>query len=704
VANQKANEAIVWRRFCDWLDDRTGWLSLWRAFLLHEIPGGAKWRYVWGRCLLVAFLLQVLTGVLLMAGYSPSLTGAWGSVYYIQYETDFGWLIRGLHHFGSQMLIVLLVSHLVVVVWLGAHLPPREFTWWLGLLALGIVMVMEMTGWLLPMDQKGYWATRVGTNIMGTVPIIGPWLQTFLVGGSEYGQRTLTRFFTLHVAVLPGLLMLVILLHLVLVQRHGPTYHRVSPETTRFWPHQAARDALAFVVIFGVLVWLSYQRHAAPLKDAPPRESLSWYENLARAGQYGHGPPLMAPVDPQREYNIARPEWYYLFLFQALKYLEGPYAVFGTVGIPVGTGILLFVLPLLGRGRYRRWGHIAGVVIVMALLAAATTLIGLALWADYGPTESAKRFHEELSKEKERAERAVALAHRGIPPQGAVELLRRDPRLRGRELFQLHCGSCHPYGKDIRPDKPTALDLQDFATADWLIRLFDQLRDEKSLEAQVLPQMASYVRRELERAQRADAKAKASGERPTAEQELQEDWRRIAEWLASHPRRTVPSDESELHELEQKEPTFVQGYRAFEKRCMRCHTYNGTGGGDVNGPDLTGYGDADWLRGLLHAPFDRQYYGPAMVRWSRVPKERIWMPAFRDNEGIHAGLWQRDWQRTLEELERLIPEDSPDRDKRIAVLRDACRVMQLNDVERELIIRFILRDDRPVFGGEPISP
>jgi len=694
----------VWRRFCDWLDARTGLVAFWRALLLVDIPGGAKWRYVWGRCLLVAFALQVVTGVLLMTGYSPGVTTAWGSVYFIQYEMDFGWLIRGLHHFGSQMLIVLLVGHLVVVVWLGAHLPPREFTWWLGLLALGIVMFMEMTGWLLPMDQKGYWATRVGTNIMGTVPVIGPWLQMLLVGGTEYGQHTLTRFFTLHVAVLPGLLVLVIFLHLVLVHRHGPTYFRAAPGTARFWPDQAARDALAFVGIFAILAWLSYQRHGAVLENAPPPESLSWYDRLAHAGQYGHGPPLLAPVDPQREYNIARPEWYYLFLFQALKYLEGPYALLGTVGIPVGTGLLLFVLPFLGWGRYRRFGHIAGVVIILALLAAATTLIALALWADYGPTESAERFRQEWHKEQERARRAVTLAHGGIPAEGGAELLRRDPRTRGRELFQLHCGSCHSFGSEIRPERPAAPGLQGFASSDWLRQLFEKLRDEKSLESQLMPQMASYVRRELDRARRADARAQADGKPATAQAELQRDWQQIADWLATHPRRAIPTEEAQRQAFDKEDSPFAQGYRAFEKRCLSCHTYSGMGGGDVNGPDLTGYGDGDWLRAFLHAPFDRQYYGPTLVRWSRNPKERVWMPAFRNSEDINAALWQRDWQRTLEELERLVPEDASDRDKRLAAMRQACRVVPLSELERELIIRFVLGDDRPVFGGEPIHP
>src|SRR5881394_1567341 len=171
--------------------------------LIERIPGGARWRYVWGSCLAFVFMIQLVTGVLLMTAYAASDTSAWGSVYFIQYQMDFGWLIRGLHHFGSQTMVVLLAIHMLQVVIAGAHLPPREVNWWLGLLLLAVILGMGLTGYLLPWDQKGFYATKVATNIAAKMPGIGPHLQTFLVGGPEYGNATLTRFFTLHVWVLP---------------------------------------------------------------------------------------------------------------------------------------------------------------------------------------------------------------------------------------------------------------------------------------------------------------------------------------------------------------------------------------------------------------------------------------------------------------------------------------------------------------------
>src|SRR3954451_24852662 len=191
--------------------------------LLEEIPGGARWRYVWGSCLVFVFSLQLITGILLMTAYSPGDATAWGSVHYIQYKMDFGWLIRGLHHFGSQTMMVLIALHMLQVVLAGAQLPPREFNWWLGMGLLAVTFGLSLTGYLLPWDQKGYWATRVATNIASNVPVFGDDIRQILVGGSDYGNHTLTRFYALHVAILPGSLILLVILHIYIFRRQGVT-------------------------------------------------------------------------------------------------------------------------------------------------------------------------------------------------------------------------------------------------------------------------------------------------------------------------------------------------------------------------------------------------------------------------------------------------------------------------------------------------
>ena len=214
--------------------------------MLHATFGGS--------CLAFVFGIQLITGVLLMTAYSPGDSTAWSSVYFIQYKMDFGWLIRGLHHFGSQTMVVLLGLHMLQVVIAGAQLPPREINWWLGLALMGCILGLSLTGYLLPWDQKGYWATQVATSIAGNLPGIGSFVKRVLVGGPEYGNHTLTRFYALHVGVLPPLIMVLLVLHVVLFRRHGITVPKDAEGEGWFWPDQAFKDLLACLAIFGVLL------------------------------------------------------------------------------------------------------------------------------------------------------------------------------------------------------------------------------------------------------------------------------------------------------------------------------------------------------------------------------------------------------------------------------------------------------------------
>ena len=154
------------RAFLAWLDDRTGCNDLVKETLYERIPGGARWRYVWGSTLVFTFTIQVITGIFLWTAYSPSAQTAWESVYFIQEKMFLGWLVRGIHHFAAQAMTVLLAIHLIQVIIDGAYKAPREVNFWLGLILMKIVLALGLTGYLLPWDQKGYYATKVTTNIM----------------------------------------------------------------------------------------------------------------------------------------------------------------------------------------------------------------------------------------------------------------------------------------------------------------------------------------------------------------------------------------------------------------------------------------------------------------------------------------------------------------------------------------------------------
>ena len=242
----------------NWLDHRTGYRAFIREALYKRIPGGARWRCVWGSTLVFAFFTQVVTGIFLWMMYSPSAQTAWESVYYIQYETQGGWLLRGVHHFMSQAMVVLLAVHLIQVVIDGACRAPREVNFWLGLVLMLIVLALSLTGYLLPWDQKGFWATQVATNLISIVPKVGQDLQQLVVGGPNYGHHTLTRFFALHAGVLPALLVIFLVLHVALFRRHGIT-HKVPCKQREcyFWPDQVYRDAVACLAVLAIVLLLA---------------------------------------------------------------------------------------------------------------------------------------------------------------------------------------------------------------------------------------------------------------------------------------------------------------------------------------------------------------------------------------------------------------------------------------------------------------
>ena len=221
----------------NWLDSRTGCKKLLHEALYEKVPGGARWRYVWGSTLTFALAVQFITGLFLWVAYNPSSQTAWESVYYIQNQMTGGWLLRGIHHFTAQAMNVLLVLHLMQVVIDGAYKAPREVNFWFGFLLLVLVLGLSLTGYLLPWDQKGFWATKVATNIVAITPFIGPQLQKLIIGGPDYGHQTLSRFFALHAGWLPGLIMVLLAGHIYLFRRHGLTAKepRRAPDTY-FWP------------------------------------------------------------------------------------------------------------------------------------------------------------------------------------------------------------------------------------------------------------------------------------------------------------------------------------------------------------------------------------------------------------------------------------------------------------------------------------
>lgn len=204
----------------NWFDERIGWRSVWDAIFKRKIPK-VNWLYTLGSATLFVALVQGVTGILLTIYYVPTPDHAYDSVQFITTQIPAGWLIRGLHHWGASAMVILTVLHMLRVIYYGSYKFPREITWFTGVVLLIVVIGFGFTGYLLPWDQKAFWATTVGTLIAGTPPVVGDFILRVVRGGDELSAVTLARFFGVHVWVLPATLLLLLTMHIYLVIRHG---------------------------------------------------------------------------------------------------------------------------------------------------------------------------------------------------------------------------------------------------------------------------------------------------------------------------------------------------------------------------------------------------------------------------------------------------------------------------------------------------
>ena len=219
----------------DWLEERSGLIGAVKYFLFRKVPRDTNWMQTLGSATLTAFIVQAVTGVILAMYYKPDPDNAYESIQNITNEVTLGWLVRGMHKWGASVFIILMFLHMGRVFLFGAYKYPRELNWIVGVLLLAMGMLEGFTGYLLPWDQTAYWASVVGINLNGTAPFLGPWLAQFLRSGQEIGADTLTRFYSLHMLVIPGAIIGLIVLHLYLIIRLGVT----SPP----WSKDAAGDS-----------------------------------------------------------------------------------------------------------------------------------------------------------------------------------------------------------------------------------------------------------------------------------------------------------------------------------------------------------------------------------------------------------------------------------------------------------------------------
>ena len=306
----------------DWLDSRTGWRTG-RANLLEEpIQAGVGWWFVTGSILLMLLGVQLITGVVLAMYYVPSPEHAYDSVRYIMERVTFGRVLRGLHFFGASFIVVAAVIHMLRVVALGSYKKPREVTWMTGVVLLLVILGFALSGYLLPWDQKAYWATTVTINIARSGPL-GEFVAGLLKGGDTLGSLTLLRWYAAHVFLLPASLVVFVLAHLFLMRRHGISgaLKPVPGDPKPFYPYHALKDTIAAAIVFALLITFAV--------SVPT--------------------PLDQIADPSDANYVPRPEWYFLSLFQLLKYFPGPLEPLATMVIPGLVVAVLLLLPFIDR-------------------------------------------------------------------------------------------------------------------------------------------------------------------------------------------------------------------------------------------------------------------------------------------------------------------------------------------------------------------
>ncbi len=438
------------KAFLDALDQRVGYRHLLKEALDEPIPGGASWAYVLGSATLVIFLVQLGTGLVLATYYSPSATDAWASVAFIERAIPMGALVRGIHHHAAGGMVVMAILHMLQVALYGAYKAPREGNWISGLGLLGLVLAFALTGYLLPWDQTGYWATKVATSIAGTLPVLGPTVQAIVQGGNDYGNLTLTRFYALHVILLPLATFGLLGLHLFLFRKHGitPSAYKtpavLAEKRDTFWPKQVMYDAAFAALAVGLIVYIAVRV----------------------------GAPLQAPADPASNF-IARPEWYFLFLFQLLKYFEGPLQIVGTVILPGAASTFLLALPFLDRGPSRR---LADRKLWLGAIASGFVAIGgLTALAVRHDAQDPTIAQQKVIAAREAA-RARELAAQGVPAAGAADMMAHDPLTRGERAFRRECLSCHIL-EGQGPKKPKGPELTGYGSKAWIRQV---LRDADS--------------------------------------------------------------------------------------------------------------------------------------------------------------------------------------------------------------------------------
>ncbi len=568
-----------------WLNDRMGISDALRNLANTPIVGGACWCKAVPAVILFVFCVQAITGFFLWTYYSPSTQTAWESVYYLQYEVAGGWLLRAIHHYAGQTLLVLVGLYLLQLIIRGWYRPPREAVYWTALFMGLAALALMLTGDLLAWNQNSYASTQVRTKFLLLLPVIGQQLYKIAIGGPEFGHLTLTRFLALHIGVFgSGFLLLLVLNRIFAIRANileikvsGTVFNHGSVNCgTKTVPDtfisQAWRNAIASLLVLAVILILALQHGFS-------------------GDHAGVAMGLPADLDPANYYSAARPEWAFRGLYEFSHLFPGEKAIVPIFIVPKLIFLYFLLLPFIG---WIRIGHVFNIAVTLCLLVCVVVLT----YRSYAKDAADAEHQSAIADEQQLADRTVELARaKGIPATGALTLLRNDPKTQGPKIFKQYCAGCHNAvdrnGLGIKAVESSASNLHGFATRDWIAGL---LNPETILGPTYWGNtklrkgaMANFVKENLSKL---DAEEKENLRKVVAALSAEAD-------LPSE--RAANQRDAEIIKEGQK---LIVDYFS----CTDCHKYHdkGTLG---TAPELTGYGSAQWTAAMIGNPKSKRFYG-----------------------------------------------------------------------------------------------
>ncbi|MEJ2696261.1 MAG: c-type cytochrome [Candidatus Sulfobium sp.] len=549
-------------RLVKWFTDRWPFYQLRDLLLKEDIPGGSSFAYTIGSSILMIFALQVASGILQLFYYVPTTDHAYNSVSYLRTQVPFGWLVHNMHYWGASAMVFLVALHMVRVYTWGAY-KKTPLTWFIGIALLLTTMALSFTGAPLIWDQKGYYAGEVGTSIAGEVPIIGNLLEIIMRGGQTMTQLTLSRFFAFHVGVFVPILALLIGMHIASFRTSGvagPWDREKQKKTGPFWPDQAFKDLTVATVVLLALI------------------ALSVYFPVPYAGM----------ADTINTTYVPKPEWNFLFIYQALKYFKGPLEPVGAAGVPAVFVLLLIIVPLIDRNPKRNPFHRPFAMACLVLYAGLIVTLSIIGYLSPGLAQPATGKKKEAKKTEEKK----------AAPRMSPEAKR------GEKVFQKSgCRGCHKvHGKGGSVGPELTAEALKGKSRKWLM---DQITSSSSHFPSMGPNtgMTEFT---------------SMGKK---------DLHDLVSYLMSIAEGEAPAPEASPapSEAGRKSPGIKKGEQIFQsKGCTGCHKVFGKGGSvgpELSGGTLKGK-SRQWIEDQIRNP-KSHFPNSVMPSFSGMSKEDI---------------------------------------------------------------------------------